>query len=112
MSAADNHFLIVHDVPLSPKTLFRLAPGIRTRLDVAAHVLVDAPDGTIIDLGPTGFTTLSLFAPTLKLGDAIERLEHDMGSSTDFYERLGYTTIGVIEGCPPGSAARWYRKDL
>ena len=28
------------------------------------------------------------------------------------YERLGYETVGVIEGCPTGSAARWYRKDL
>jgi ribosomal protein S18 acetylase RimI-like enzyme len=28
------------------------------------------------------------------------------------YERLGYETIGVIEGYPAGSAARWYRKDL
>ena len=28
------------------------------------------------------------------------------------YERLGYETVGVIEGCPAGSAARWYRKDL
>jgi GNAT superfamily N-acetyltransferase len=27
------------------------------------------------------------------------------------YERLGYQTVGVIEGCPAG-AARWYRKDL
>jgi GNAT superfamily N-acetyltransferase len=28
------------------------------------------------------------------------------------YERLGYEVVGVIEGWPPGSAARWYRKDL
>jgi GNAT superfamily N-acetyltransferase len=28
------------------------------------------------------------------------------------YERLGYETVGVIEGIPAGSAARWYRKDL
>ena len=28
------------------------------------------------------------------------------------YERLGYETVGVIEGCPAGSAARWFRKDL
>jgi ribosomal protein S18 acetylase RimI-like enzyme len=28
------------------------------------------------------------------------------------YERLGYETVGVIEDCPPGSTARWYRKDL
>ena len=28
------------------------------------------------------------------------------------YERLGYETVGVIEGYPAGSVARWYRKDL
>lgn len=28
------------------------------------------------------------------------------------YERLGYETVGVIEDCPAGSAARWYRKAL
>ena len=28
------------------------------------------------------------------------------------YQRLGYETVGVIEGYPAGSAARWYRKDL
>jgi GNAT superfamily N-acetyltransferase len=30
----------------------------------------------------------------------------------DLYDRLGYETVGVIENCPAGSAARWYRKDL
>jgi GNAT superfamily N-acetyltransferase len=28
------------------------------------------------------------------------------------YERLGYETVGVIDDCPAGSAARWYRKTL
>ena len=28
------------------------------------------------------------------------------------YERLGYETVGVIENCPAGSAARWYCKVL
>jgi GNAT superfamily N-acetyltransferase len=28
------------------------------------------------------------------------------------YERLGYEVVGVIEGWPAGSAARWYRKVL
>ena len=28
------------------------------------------------------------------------------------YERLGYETAGIIENCPAGSAARWYRKVL
>jgi GNAT superfamily N-acetyltransferase len=28
------------------------------------------------------------------------------------YDRLGYETVGVIENCPAGSSARWYRKAL
>jgi len=32
--------------------------------------------------------------------------------TSGLYERLGYETVGVIQGCPAGSAARWYRKDL
>lgn len=28
------------------------------------------------------------------------------------YDRLGYETVGVIEDCPAGSAARWFRKVL
>jgi GNAT superfamily N-acetyltransferase len=28
------------------------------------------------------------------------------------YERVGYETVGIIENCPAGSAARWYRKIL
>ena len=59
---------------LSAETRLQLAPGVRTRLDAAGHVLVDAPDGTIIDLGPKGFATLSMFARPLSLGAAIERL--------------------------------------
>ena len=46
------------DADLSADTRLQLAPGIRTRLDAAGHVLVDAPDGTIIDVGPNGFATL------------------------------------------------------
>jgi GNAT superfamily N-acetyltransferase len=30
----------------------------------------------------------------------------------DFYDRLGYRTVGAIEDCPSGTTARWYRKDL
>ena len=30
----------------------------------------------------------------------------------NLYDRLGYETVGVIEDCPAGSAARWYRKVL
>ena len=30
----------------------------------------------------------------------------------DFYDRLGYRTVGVLEDCPAGNATRWYCKDL
>lgn len=30
----------------------------------------------------------------------------------DYYERLGYRTVGVIEDCPTGTNTRWYCKDL
>ena len=30
----------------------------------------------------------------------------------DFYDRLGYRTVGAIEDCPAGTTTRWYRKDL
>jgi GNAT superfamily N-acetyltransferase len=30
----------------------------------------------------------------------------------NFYDRLGYRTVGIIENCPAGTATRWYCKDL
>ncbi len=30
----------------------------------------------------------------------------------DYYDRLGYQTVGFIEDCPAGTTTRWYRKDL
>jgi GNAT superfamily N-acetyltransferase len=38
-------------------------------------------------------------------------LTHDV-QAPGFYERLGYETVGVVEGYPRGSAARWFRKRL
>jgi GNAT superfamily N-acetyltransferase len=43
---------------------------------------------------------------TLVVFHAYDLLAHDL------YERLGYETVGIIENCPSGSAARWYRKVL
>jgi SAM-dependent methyltransferase len=87
----------LHDAPLSPQTLLRLAPGVRTRLDAAGHVLLDAPDGTVVDLGPRGFATLSLFSEPLALGEAIERLERD-GYSTDFAPTMNVINMLLEEG--------------
>jgi GNAT superfamily N-acetyltransferase len=32
--------------------------------------------------------------------------------TADFYDRLGYRTVGVIDDCPAGTSTRWYCKDL
>ena len=92
-------------IDLSPETVLQLAPGIRTRLDAAGHVLVDAPDGTIIDIGPKGFATLSMFAWPLSLGAAIDRLETDRNSSTDFVPTLSVINMLIEEGAlvPPNA---------
>ncbi len=88
----------VPDTDLSAETRLQLAPGVRTRLDAAGHVLVDAPDGTIIDLGPKGFATLSMFARPLSLGAAIERLENDTNGSTDFVPTMSVIDMLIEEG--------------
>ena len=30
----------------------------------------------------------------------------------DYYDRVGYRTVGVIENCPAGTTTRWYCRDL
>jgi precorrin-6B methylase 2 len=88
---------------LSAETRLQLAPGVRTRLDAARHVLLDAPDGTIIDLGPKGFATLSMFVRPLSLRAAIERLENDSTGSTDFVPTMSVINMLIEEGAlvPP-----------
>ena len=83
---------------LSAETRLQLAPGLRTRLDAAGHVLVDAPDGTIINAGPIGFATLSMFAQPLSLGAAIERLQNSSNGSTDFVPTLSVINLLIEEG--------------
>lgn len=78
----------MHGNHLSPQTLLQLAPGIRTRFDMTGHVLVDAPDGTVVDIGPRGYAILSLFSRAMTLGNAIDRLEDAERSSTDFVPAL------------------------
>ena len=92
---------------LTPETLLQLAPGVRTRLDASGHVLVDAPDGTIVDAGPRGFATLALFARPLALGEAIDRLEREGRSSTDFVPTVNVINMLLDEGAlvQPGVGA-------
>jgi precorrin-6B methylase 2 len=96
----------VADAHLSPDTRLQLAAGVRTRFDAAGHVLLDAPDGTVIDLGPRGYAALSLFAQPLALGEAIERLERE-APSTDFAPTMSVVNMLIEEGAlvrPDGRA--------
>ena len=86
---------------LSSETSVQLAPGIRTRLDCRGHVLVDAPDGTIVDIGPRGFATLSMFARPLTLRAAVERLEHGSNGASDFVRPSTTTNYDVSGSCTP-----------
>ena len=87
----------LRDPDLSPETLLQLAPGVRTRFDAAGHVLLDAPDGTVVDLGPRGYATLSLFAQPLALGEAIQRFERE-APSTDFAPTMNVVNMLIEEG--------------
>jgi precorrin-6B methylase 2 len=89
---------IVNDGDLSPDTRLQIAPNVRTRFDAAGHVLVDAPDGTIVDIGPRGYAILSLFAEPLALGAAIDRLENGERSATDFAPALSVINMLMEEG--------------
>ena len=82
---------------LSPETLVSLAPSVRTRFGSDGHVLLDAPDGTIVDLGPRGYATLALFARPVPLGDAIDRIERE-APATDFAPTMSVIDILVQEG--------------
>ena len=86
------------DPPLSPHTLLRLAPGVRTRFDAVGHVLVDAPDGAIVDLGPRGFAVLAMFARPLALREAISRLESGECTATDFLPMVSVINMLIDEG--------------
>src|SRR5262245_28128588 len=94
------------EITLSPDTLLQLAPGLRTRFDAMGHVLVDAPDGTVVDAGPRGFATLSLFADPLALGEAIDRLETGEHAASDFVPALSVLNMLIEEGAlvRPGAA--------
>ena len=97
------------DMELSPDTVLQLAPGIRTRWNAAGHVVVDSPVGTIIDIGPRGFGILSLFSQPTRLGDAIDRLEHEPYPSTDLAPTLSVLNMLIEESAlvsPDGGRAR------
>jgi len=92
------------EIDLSPDTVLQLAPNFRTRLDAAGHVLVDSPVGTVVDIGPRGFAILSMFSRPLALGDAIERLEAELGGSTDFAPMMNVVNMLIEENTLVASA--------
>lgn len=84
-------------IELSPDTVLCLAPTLRTRVSAAGHVVIDAPNGTVVDIGPHGYTILALFARPLPLGDAIERLEVQWGTSTQFAPAMSVINMLIEE---------------
>jgi protein arginine N-methyltransferase 1 len=93
------------DISLSPDTVLQLAPNFRTRLDAAGHVIVDSPAGTVVDIGPRGFAILSMFSHPLTLGDALERLEAEVGGSTDFAPMISVINMLIEENTLIATAA-------
>ena len=93
------------EIDLSPDTVLRLAPNFRTRLDAAGHVLVDSPAGTVVDIGPRGFAILSMFSQPLTLGDAVERLEAELGGSTEFAPTMNVVNMLIEENTLVASQA-------
>ena len=61
-------------------------------------MLVDSPDGTVVDVGPRVFATLSLFSRPPALGDAIERLESEKRGPTDFAPTMGVINALIEAG--------------
>jgi len=93
---------------LGPETLLQLAPGIRTRWDAAGHVVVDTPVGTIVDIGPRGFSILALFSQPIRLGDAIDLVETEQRHSTDLAPTLSVFNMLIEESAlvtPDGERA-------
>src|SRR6516164_122554 len=93
------------EIGLSPDTVLQLAPNFRTRLDAAGHVIVDSPAGTVVDIGPRGFAILSMFSRPVTLGDALARLETELGGSTDFAPTMSVVNMLIEENTLVASAA-------
>ena len=94
---------VTGDTPgLTPHTRLQVAPGLRTRLDALGHVLIDSPDGALVDVGPHGFAILSLFSRPAALGDVIARLEAD---SREFLPTISVVNTLIEEGALVTSAA-------
>ena len=100
-------------IELSPDTVLRLAPTLRTRVAASGHVVIDAPNGTVVDIGPDGYAILALFTRPLSLGDAIERLEADWAGSTRFAPAMSVLNMLIEEdalirvGAAPTPASGW-----
>jgi len=84
-------------IELSPDTVLCLAPTLRTRVAASGHVVIDAPNGTVVDIGPHGYAILALFARPLPLGDAIERLEVEWAASTQFAPSMSVLNMLIEE---------------
>jgi hypothetical protein len=61
-------------------------------------VLVDAPDGAIVDVGPGGFAALAMFSRPPALREAIGRLEGGACTETDFLPTVSVINMLIEEG--------------
>jgi hypothetical protein len=55
--------------------VIELAPGVRTRVERSGHVIVDAPSGATVDIGPDGYRLLAELARPSPLADTLWRIE-------------------------------------
>jgi hypothetical protein len=84
--------------PLSQQTLLHLTPGIRTRFDTAGHVLVDAPDGTVVDIGPRGYAFPVVVLATGDSRRCDRPARERRRGSTDFVPALSLINMLIEEG--------------
>ncbi len=86
------------DMELSPDTLLRLAPGLRTRRDRGGTCRGRFERGDGHRHRAEGFGILARFSQPTRLGDAIDLLERDHSRSTDLAPTLSVVNMLIEEG--------------
>ena len=100
------------DAGLSPDTRLQLELGLRTRFGADRHLLVESPEGAIVDTGPWGFAILSHFSRPTVLGDVVEQLEGECDHSGELMSAMGVVKLLVDAGAliamdEPSSPVGW-----
>jgi hypothetical protein len=94
-------------IPPGPLTL---APGLRTRVDAAGHVLVETPLGGIVDTGPDGLAILALFSRPRTAAEAMADLDSGLGRRPDLMPAKAAIVQLVTAGAivEPGGESRLF----